>query len=170
MYNAGKGRVQTAFIIIGVLFFVLAAGLLSYKQLTGYHTVTKLGTFGDCTVKTEEISGEGGRVSRSSYIVEVSCEGEGLHFRSDTDRHFYDRFRRYTSKYVTFYKDENGELFPTYTADCGEREAEKEYRHIKPPVQWYPVYSILGFIGLCFCASPLANKIRERFPGLYTNP
>ncbi len=151
MYNAGKGRVQTAFIIIGVLFFVLAAGLLSYKQLTGYHTVTKLGTFGDCTVKTEEISGE----------------GEGLHFRSDTDRHFYDRFRRYTSKYVTFYKDENGELFPTYIADCGEREAEKEYRHIKPPVQWYLVYSILGFIGLCFCASPLANKIRERFPGLY---
>ena len=68
---------------------------------------------------------------------------------------------------MTFYEDEGNTLFPTYTADCGEREAEKEYRRIKPPVQWYLVYSILGFIGLCFCASPLIKMLGVRSPGLY---
>lgn len=159
-------RLPNICIALGAVVLLICGALFCYKHFTGYTKVTKVGTFSGCTINTRAdiVTGRG---STTVYWLDVTCESEGLHFHRDVKKHCYDMFLRYHSEYVTFYKDENRRIFPTYVINCDEREAEREYRHINPPLQWYLLYSVLGLIGLCFCALPLLEMLEARFPGFY---
>ena len=159
-------RLPVICIISGVIVLIICGALFCYKHFTGYAKVTKVGTFDGCTVKTRAdiVTGRG---STTVYWVDVTCESEGFHFHRDVEKHCYDMFLRYRGEYITFYKDENRRIFPTYVIDCDEREAEREYRDINPPHFWYVAYIIMLMTAALFIGFGIDAKVKARRYNIY---
>lgn len=144
---------------MGLISLGLLAVLFGYKYFTGYYEVELAGTYDNCTVEVKTSSTRKGTL----YYVKVTCTEPEIVFNSIVDRSYYNGFKKYNSDHITFYRakaehnfarrisafrKDGWEWYPTYKIGCDEREAEREYRGISPPNEWYLAYICLFIIAV----------------------
>lgn len=186
--NRGMSR---SFFKFGIVILLIAAGLFTYKNFSGYTKVTKVTTYENCKVSTwagyNTISGgneyhiKAVKVERTKASVDIDrlYNDEEYDVYNDSasvekaTKVLYDgtvswshtkHFLNYDQNRLTVYKTDKGREFPVYVVNCDEKEAEREFRRIDPPTRWYILYGILTVIGvLCFINAFRQAKVAKNF-------
>ncbi len=155
----------------GAAFIIMAVLLFVYKNYTGYSDVEFYRTVYNCTVetRTETVRTYSTRHRRYTtyYYVKVINEEENLKITTSGSKEYYRHFLlmdQRENNTVTFYKDKYGKAFPVYQINCNEKEAERIYRQINPPIMWYMLFGILAMIGAVFVIIGLgSNRVAARY-------
>ncbi|MBR1864680.1 MAG: hypothetical protein IJ806_11405 [Ruminococcus sp.] len=161
-----------SFLRNGIIILTALLLLFVYKSVKGYEKVTEFKTVAGCSIKTEikVIHNSKGRDS-NVYYVTVDCPQESLHFKASVTKSYFRAFQNYRADYVSFFKNENGQYFPTYRLNCSLHEAEREYRAIEEPILWYILYGVILVIGLINVSVGLsARRTKQNYTGERTVP
>lgn len=174
-------KLSHSFLRYGIIILAVVGGIFFYKDHNGYNDVAKVRTIKNCRVTTsstkepfmtkntyylsiythdevptdtEEADGEKNDDKTMLSVWDLSNE-EPI-FQCTTSQAHFKHFVNYDAEEITIFKSEDGKEFPVYAANADEAEAEREFRHIKPPYGWYALYIIGGVLGI-IC---LYNSIR----------
>lgn len=154
-YNINQG-LSRSFLRAGIVIIIVVLALLVMNTIRGYGRVHKLRTLDNCKVYTSvETAGE--LISHPSWklkIVQQNTDTEEWEtvFESYVRHGFYQGFEEYDLSDVTFYETGWGQIFPVCRLNCSDKEAEREYRKMNPPILWYFFYW-MGFVSgvICCC-------------------
>lgn len=174
-------KLSHSFLRYGIIILAVVGGIFFYKDHNGYNDVAKVRTIKNCRVTTvgtqepfmskkiyylnfythdevptdEEItSGEDSRDKTALSVRNIS--NDKLIFECTAPWAHAKHFINSDAEEITIFKSEDGREFPVYAENADEAEAEREFRHIKPPYGWYTLYIIGGVLGI-IC---LYNSIR----------
>lgn len=166
-----NSSIAKKFLSVGIAMAIIVAALFIFKSITGYQKVTFVDNYDNCSVfvKMESKRYRSHNRSRTKryYYVYITNAEHNIDLKYWCSKSYYNGFKKYTGQddvKLSFFANEDGEVFPVYRLGCDEREAEKELRGIDRPMGWYFIYTAGGFLSFMLILMGLkANRTSKNY-------